>query len=384
MSQTNADGAHIGVLDGLRGLAALWVLLSHVSILVGMSSVPVLSWGGSAVDLFMMISGFLMAHHYLDRYQTKAWNAPRTWMHFWTKRWFRIAPAYFILLGLALVLGPTLGEFRTEIATHYPWTATRPERYLDRSWTNVLTHVTFIFGAFPQFAFRTPLPDWSIGLEMQFYAALPFLMLVLGPRLRRWRTMLVVLSTFVLSIAFRGVYALFEMPSFLLIKLPVFMVGVLVAYGLAHKKMGLPILLVSLIALLNVVRVHNAEAVLFAIMAMGFCVLLAGQHLQGWGGVHRALQPLREAFASRYGTFAGDYAYSIYLLHLLLLLPLAALLLRQSWFVNLNTWERWSLESLLLLPPCLLACWLVHHLIEQPGIKVGVLVAERFRGRSAQ
>ncbi len=26
--------------------------------------------------------------------------------------------------------------------------------------------------------FRTPLPDWSIGLEMQFYAIFPVLMLV--------------------------------------------------------------------------------------------------------------------------------------------------------------------------------------------------------------
>lgn len=382
MSQMTADGQHIGALDGLRGLAALWVLLSHVGILVGMPSVPVLSWGGSAVDLFMMISGFLMAHHYLGRYQTKAWNAPRTWMHFWTKRWFRIAPAYFILLGLALLLGPTLGEFRTEIAAHYPWTATRPERYLDRSWTNVAAHLTFIFGAFPQFAFRTPLPDWSIGLEMQFYAALPFLMLVLGPGLRTWRTVLVVLSTFVLSISFRGFYALFDMPSFLLIKLPVFMVGVLVAYGLAHRKMGLPILLVSLISLLNLVRIHNAEAVLFAIMAAGFCVLLAGQHLPGLRTLHRALQPLREALGSRYGAIAGDYAYSIYLLHLLFLLPLAAVLLRHSWFADLGAWQRWSLASLLVLPPCLLACWLLHHFVEQPGINVGKRVAERFRGCS--
>jgi len=62
MTQRTTDGAHIGVLDGLRGFAAFWVLLSHVSILAGMPAVPVLSWGGSAVDLFMMISGFLMTH----------------------------------------------------------------------------------------------------------------------------------------------------------------------------------------------------------------------------------------------------------------------------------------------------------------------------------
>jgi peptidoglycan/LPS O-acetylase OafA/YrhL len=62
-SSSNED--HLPWLDGLRGLAALWVLISHVQILSGMKYVPVLSWGGLAVDLFMILSGFLMAHHYL-------------------------------------------------------------------------------------------------------------------------------------------------------------------------------------------------------------------------------------------------------------------------------------------------------------------------------
>lgn len=57
------------------------------------------------------------------------------------------------------------------------------------------------------------------------------------------------------------------------------------------------------------------------------------------------------------------------------------MLLRQSWFVDLSPWQRWSLASLLLLPPCLLACWLLHHFVEQPGIKLGRLVAARIRDR---
>lgn len=378
MTQHTTDGGHIGALDGLRGLAALWVLLSHVSILAGMPSIPLLSWGGSAVDLFMMISGFLMAHHYLGRHTPKAWHAPRTWAYFWTKRWFRIAPAYFSLLGLALFIGPTLGNCRAEIATHFPWTATPSERYFDHSWRNVVAHLTFAFGLFPQFSFRTPLPDWSIGLEMQFYAALPFLMLLIGPSLQTKRTVLVVLSTIALSIAFRGFYAQFVMPSFLLIKLPVFMIGMLVAYGLTNADMRLPGGLIGLIALSNLLRHHDAEAVFFVFMALGFCILLAEQHLRGMGWLHQALALVRRALSSRYGILAGDYAYSIYLVHLIFLLPIAAMLLGQPWFEHLGAWQRWGLESLMVLPPCLLACWLLHHFVEQPGIKFGGEIANKF------
>ncbi|CAH2786711.1 MAG: Acyltransferase 3 [uncultured Caballeronia sp.] len=45
--------------------------------------------------------------------------------------------------------------------------------------SNVVTHLTYTFGMFPRYAFNTPLPDWSIGLEMQFYAVFPLLMLLI-------------------------------------------------------------------------------------------------------------------------------------------------------------------------------------------------------------
>ena len=57
---------HLPALDGLRGLAALWVLVGHVA-----QNTPVQSrvlWlplnNSLAVDLFMMLSGFLMFRIY--------------------------------------------------------------------------------------------------------------------------------------------------------------------------------------------------------------------------------------------------------------------------------------------------------------------------------
>jgi peptidoglycan/LPS O-acetylase OafA/YrhL len=124
---------HLPWLDGLRGIAALWVLLHHTFILTGGRGMPVLSWGKLAVDLFMMLSGFLMAHHYMLRRAAKPWGAPSTWTDFWARRWFRISPLYYALLAAALVFGPLIGDQRDLVAAIWPATATAATRYNDAS-----------------------------------------------------------------------------------------------------------------------------------------------------------------------------------------------------------------------------------------------------------
>lgn len=57
------ESKRIGCLDGLRGLAALWVLLGHSLQLTGWH-LPILSSPDLGVDLFIMLSGFLMVFHY--------------------------------------------------------------------------------------------------------------------------------------------------------------------------------------------------------------------------------------------------------------------------------------------------------------------------------
>ena len=240
-------GDHVGALDGLRGLAALWVFFSHVQMLTGLRKLPLLSWGDSAVDLFMMISGFLMAHHYIGRAGVEPWHRPRTWAGFWVRRLFRIAPAYYLLLAAALAAGVWLGHDREVIGAHYPWTLTRGDRYLDHTIANVLTHVTFVFGAVPRFGFSTPLPDWSIGLEMQFYLVMPFLMLALGRRFWWPRALLLVIASTLLAAAVRGYSAQFDMPSFLPMKLGVFLIGMFCAYGVARRDLRAPTALVLVI-----------------------------------------------------------------------------------------------------------------------------------------
>lgn len=79
-----------------------------------------MSSAGLAVDLSMMLSGFLMAHHFLLRRQREPWTDPDTWTTFWIRRLFRIAPVYYLLLVVALLAGPWIGAHLDAIAAAWP------------------------------------------------------------------------------------------------------------------------------------------------------------------------------------------------------------------------------------------------------------------------
>src|SRR5262245_8428382 len=91
-----------------RALAAFWVLTAHCVIWGGWYGVPLPS-AKIAVDLFMMISGFLM----VATTQREPMDDPMNRSRFWLRRFFRIAPAYYVVLLLVVVAqGPFLDGYR--------------------------------------------------------------------------------------------------------------------------------------------------------------------------------------------------------------------------------------------------------------------------------
>ena len=264
-------------LDGLRGMAALWVLLSHVQILTGAPFWPVVSWGQLAVDLFIMLSGFLMAWHYVLRKSAEPFESRSTWWHFWVKRFFRIAPLYYFLLLCAMVLGPEIGAYRGVVGSVWPHTLTDESRYIDTSLDNLVAHASFVFGMIPYYSFRTALPDWSIGLEMQFYAVFPLLMLACA----RWGFALVGLFVSVVSALaiwlWPEFFSGFVMPSFLPMKIYMFFIGMWLAVAKLSSLRSYQLRLLLVIFVVTVVaaaaeRSHEAYGRL--IVVMGFAALL--------------------------------------------------------------------------------------------------------------
>jgi peptidoglycan/LPS O-acetylase OafA/YrhL len=217
-------------------LPPFWVLIGHAMILSGWG-LPIISRPDYGVDLFILLSGFLMVFHYELRRAKEPWECPTTWRTFWVRRFFRIAPLYYLALALALIAGPHIGHARAEIASVLPQTATPAARYFDRSLDNVIAHVTFVFGQIPHYAFRTSLPDWSIGLEMAFYLAFPFLMLAAKRVSMPFAAIAFTALSFGIVKIFHVYTAGFDEPAFLPLKLNIFFSGMLIAGALTRSAL---------------------------------------------------------------------------------------------------------------------------------------------------
>jgi peptidoglycan/LPS O-acetylase OafA/YrhL len=93
-----SKGARFEALDGLRGIAAVSVVLFHCSYI--WFAPAFLSRGYLAVDLFFVLSGFVIA----ASYETRLADETMTTTQFVKVRFVRLYPLYLVGLGLGLVL----------------------------------------------------------------------------------------------------------------------------------------------------------------------------------------------------------------------------------------------------------------------------------------
>jgi peptidoglycan/LPS O-acetylase OafA/YrhL len=163
-------------LDGLRGIAILLVLLRHAARPVfdeHGAILPIGDWdiavpllnGWMGVDLFFVLSGFLITHHLLLHWpgEFRIGFLAR----YWLKRILRTFPAYYATLfvvafGLLPFYQPVVADTATQLWQH-------------------LLYLQDYFGSEFVPAF------WSLGVEEKFYLLCPFVLLWLGryPRARQ-------------------------------------------------------------------------------------------------------------------------------------------------------------------------------------------------------
>jgi len=108
---------------------------------------------------------------------------------------------------------------------------------------------------------------------------------------------------------------------------------------------------------------------------------VGGAWLPGVGALHRALAPVRRALASRPGHWMGETAYGLYLVHLLVLLPVAAWLAGFDGYLQMKSSLRFALAGAIALAASLAIATLVHRWVERPGIALGKRLVRRLRAR---
>jgi peptidoglycan/LPS O-acetylase OafA/YrhL len=165
-------------LDGLRGLAILLVLFFHVGILKptpsGALLDPVITFGWSGVDLFFVLSGFLIGGILLDNRDSERYFAP-----FYARRFFRILPIYMVVVGLFWLLW-CIAPLRHDLVVHVgePMPLAGYLSFTNNIWMALHNNMDVFLS-----------PTWSLAIEEQFYLTLP---LVIRFVPRRWLSTVVI------------------------------------------------------------------------------------------------------------------------------------------------------------------------------------------------
>jgi peptidoglycan/LPS O-acetylase OafA/YrhL len=148
-------------LDALRGIAALVIVVFHMRFL---DRAPAL---GTAVDLFFVLSGYLITTILLDQ-----GRSPGFFRAFYARRALRIWPIYYLALVACIALNPLLK--RPEPMAGFWWYAGYLQ-YVPGYWG----------GETPPFS-RLFSHTWTLAIEEQFYLLWPLAVVLAGRRRLRW------------------------------------------------------------------------------------------------------------------------------------------------------------------------------------------------------
>jgi peptidoglycan/LPS O-acetylase OafA/YrhL len=357
MVGTRENMRRLGFVDSLRGLAALYVVMPHM-VYMSRPNLPLPHWaqtivpaGGVGVTLFFVISAFSLCETMKPRAA-----APHEARDFYIRRFFRIAPLFYVVLAFYLV---------------YHWLA------LDNShglW-QVAKNLLFIFNFFPGSEQGIVSASWTIGVEMVFYAVFPFLFARIRnapAALGLFFGSLFVMVTFREALAYVPMSPAMRDPFFtfsFLRHLPVFAFGMVcwlifdrqIRGGTYPAAVGIALILGSLWAFHA--QLHGALNVLFPdpyYWQPIICTVL----LLGLG-----IAPVR-VLVNAATLFCGRISYSIYLLHPVVILFLAPAYARIE-ALAMPVSARFLLCVAVTLGAVLPLGWLSYRYIEAPGMNLG-------------
>lgn len=339
-------------LLGLRGVAAVAVLLFHLHYLASLPLPPALAFIGThfglGVQLFFVLSGFSLCYSTIQSVGSENWIRDYA-----LKRIFRIAPLFYVMIFIWQVVFRIRGV-TTDLST-------------------LMLNITFAFGLVPGKSESIVPAGWTIGVEMLFYCILPLLLATIrGLRGAIWVLIVAVAVSASGRAALVGVGGVLEAYSRQsLVSAACFFVLGIVAY---HLWRNLPLM--------------NQGVVAVAISTLGLAILLASPLRNSlmapwrpdvilWGFCFACMTTWQATAPSRLlGSlpfrFFGNRSYGIYLLH-----PLVIVLLkepiRQIHATSILWIGEWAfiITGGLVVLVVVLAATATFILVETPSIRAG-------------
>lgn len=172
--------SRIAELDGLRGIAVLMVMLLH-------TRPTMFFWGWAGVDLFLVLSGFLITRILLENR-----GQPGMMRAFYVRRALRIWPVYYVTWFATAAIFVLTAEAGVPAAEGMP-----PGHWRGLLFLQNIEHY------FPDSALSSDYiwyfeHSWSVAVEEQFYLVWPVILLFAADR----RTGLLILGASVLAAAY--------------------------------------------------------------------------------------------------------------------------------------------------------------------------------------
>jgi peptidoglycan/LPS O-acetylase OafA/YrhL len=326
-------------IDGLRALAIAPVVIYHAGL-------PLFSGGFVGVDVFFVISGFL-----ITSLITKEMDDDRfSLLNFYERRIRRLFPALFLVIAATLLCG---------------WAIYSPLLFKGLShsaiWTSFFSSNFFFWNESDYFsgasATKPLLHTWSLAVEEQFYVLFPLMLLAL--RRLRHRNLLMVLAVLVIASFIGSVWAVARAPSFAFYLLPTrfweLLLGAMLAIAAPAAPMAkwqrTTLTAVGLLAILLPAMIYTSETDFPGLATLPPCLgtlalIYAGSaDSDGW-------HPLR----SRVAVFIGLISYPLYLWHWPLLV----------------FWAYWTgsplsaLQAVVVIGLSCVLAWLTFRFVERP------------------
>lgn len=360
-----SSAPYLPALTGLRGIAAMWVVSYHlwqfsgspkIAMPLGFFDVdltPLLGSGFRGVDLFFVLSGFLLSMPFLraDRENLRRPNLFR----YALRRCRRVLPAYYVQIVILCAVFYFIDDTR----------ALTP--------ANLTAHALLVQNFLPMSISLNGV-YWTMPIEWDFYIVLPLMTLMLA----RFRPVITLLILVVITVMFRyACYRALTDPAWVqfvefgkIMQLPArfdeFFYGVLGAWIFLRYPIRPNVACwMTIIGIAGIVAaiVINATVASFIYPAVLPWVLIGFS----WLGISFGAIVLGSAaqYASWFGAkpvaWIGLISYSLYLWHY----PLLGVAKHFGWTAASGATA--LLQNLvLLLPPILFVSWLSQHFVERP------------------
>jgi peptidoglycan/LPS O-acetylase OafA/YrhL len=339
-------------LDGLRGLAALYVLARHATRFlcaygwqgrpergldrVMLFALKLLAYPHAAVLFFFVLSGFVIHLRFARQLQDEGASARFEWRRFMWKRVRRLYPPLLLAIAItgaidAAGLWLRLPVYSTEAVRHNVVTP-------NLGWVNLLGNLLFLAFLVPGVStWGTDAPLWSLTYEWWFYVAYPAFWL--GARRSTAMATALVAAMYAFSF-FIPEHPAWRLPP-MIRAFPVWWMGALLAEVCAGRlripfsRLALLIVLVPLIVIPEPAIARRIQSIAHwmdggsiahevAELATGLsCVgaitlCFAVQQRRHWLRVFDALRPL------------GDMSYTLYVIHFPIIVFIGGWLMSRS------------------------------------------------------